>query len=156
MTDILDKSHPVFPKYTAFKESLEDYLDDQPWWQNTYWPIWRFFNNYGPRALYMEAKYFIQRGRRGYSDRDLWNLNDHIARQVLAFLDSNRMSVPFGMSEKESLKRETEIRWLMEEHLNQWGEDGAITTGRWSDPAYRKRVERANRLFGKYWMSMWD
>lgn len=140
-------------------ESLEDYLDDQPWWQRTWWPIWRFFHNYGPRALFQEAKYFIQRGRRGYSDRDLWNANSHIARTVLAFLaNGGKAGVPSifckeGETWEKSMARwrkvETEIGWLMEDYL----EDDL---SKWGDQNYQKRWDRANRLFGKYWMSLWD
>jgi len=27
---------------------------------------------------------------------------------------------------------------------------------KWEDPEYCKRIDRANRLFGKYWMHLWD
>lgn len=156
----------------AWIEQIEDYLDDQTWWQRTFWPIWRLWDSSKPRTLYMEAKYFIQRGRRGYSDRDLWNLNDHIAVQVLAYLDTERYGLNFSdyytkdpsedsedaykKAQSSHEKTEAEIRWLMEEHLNLFNDGGAIQAGRWMDPKYRKRIERANRLFGKYWMSLWD
>ncbi len=143
-------------------EALEDYLDDQTWWQNTYWPVWRVWNKYKPSNLYMEAKYFIQRGRRGYSERDLWSADTHIARVTLAFLnDVGKWGVPvssikgedsFEASQARWNKTEDELRWLMEQHLN----DDVTKWEERSEPEYRKRVERANRLFGKYWMSLWD
>lgn len=142
-------------------QELEHYLDDQTWWQRTYWPVYRFFHWFGPRALYMEAKYFIQRGRRGYSDRDLWNANYHIARTVLAFLDSPRMGLqfwdgdfnkPHEWQEEHHSKIETEIRWLLEEFIH----DDIEQWEKWGDADHQKRVARANRLFGKYWMSLWD
>lgn len=141
--------------------SLEDYLDDQTWWQRTYWPIYRFFYRFGPRALYMEAKYFIQRGQRGYSDRDLWNANDHIARTAAAFLrDRGKHGVPGGFAEDDepwevTLERwaqvEADILWLMEEHLS----DDPDRWQEWGDKDHQRRVARANRLFGKYWMALW-
>ena len=143
-------------------QRLEDYLDDQSWWQHTYWPIYRFWYKYRPRQLYREAKYFIQRGRRGYSDRDLWNANHHIARTTLTFLDMGGMhGVPGSFSQdgepwEKTLERwhkvESEIRWLMAEHLD----DDVTRWEKWGAPEHRKRVERANRLFGKYWMTLWD
>lgn len=33
-------------------------------------------------CAYNEVKYFIQRGRRGYSDRDAWAIDDYIARWI--------------------------------------------------------------------------
>lgn len=140
-------------------DKISSYLDDQPWWQKTYWTVWRFWDNYNPRQLYREATYFIQRGRRGYSDRDLWNADYHIARTVMGFLDIERHTisfadhdpkVPWDKSLEVSKRNEAEIRWLMEQALNGW------MSADFTDPKYRKRYDRANRLFGKYWMSMWD
>jgi hypothetical protein len=147
------------PTIRQHLESLENYLDDQVWWQNTYWPVWRFRRIYGPRALYMEAKYFVQRGRRGYSDRDLWNADTHIARTVVAFIDKGgKWGVPsrfvkegedWEKSEARWRKVEGEIRWLMGEYLEE-------RFTKFDEPAYRARWQRANRLFGKHWMSLWD
>lgn len=146
-------------------DALGDYLDEQAWWQRCYWPIYRFNALYGPRTLYLEAKYFIQRGRRGYSDRDLWDLNYHMARQVLAFLDTNRVGLTFGgfhpdEDDAKTVKRhrrvEAEIRWLMEQEIAYYEvwPDGFFEAGR--SPEYQARLKRANRLFGQHWMSLWD
>ena len=33
-----------------------------------------------PRSLWFSVKHFIQRGRRGWSDRDLWSLDNHLEK----------------------------------------------------------------------------
>lgn len=140
-------------------QRAQEEWDRLPWWEKANRRIrWRW-DEYNPAQLYREVKYFIQRGRRGYSDRDLWNLDTHIALQVLAFLDSERSGLTFSPRDgkKRTFEQEkaihqrnkAEIRWLMEQHLNDY--DGFE-----AGPEYIKRIERANRLFAKYWAGMWD
>lgn len=47
-------------------------------WQKIYYPCYRFYYEYNPKQLYREAKYFIQRGKRGWSDRDWWGTNYYL------------------------------------------------------------------------------
>lgn len=48
--------------------------------QYVWWPLWRFFNI---RDLYLNIKWFFQRLFRGYSDLDLWSLDQHLATIIL-------------------------------------------------------------------------
>lgn len=51
--------------------------------------------------LYYQAKWFVQRGRRGYSDRDVWGWCDHHSRIMVGVLISLRKTThgyPIGMS----------------------------------------------------------
>lgn len=119
--------------------------------------IWRERLSWVNPAEYgRKIKYFVQRGRKGYSDPDIWNANDHIARTVLAFLDHSATckmaGYPMGLSEKKWDLYKAEIKWLMEFHLN--GDEVPIEVLK--SEAHQKRLKRAQKIFGQYWQSLWD
>jgi len=112
--------------------------------------VWRqWIEPINPKAWYRKAKWFIQRGQRGYSDADLWNLNDKIAVEVPAFLDNPRYGSITGQVGARSESVEAEVRWLMEQHLLGW-------EAPFGDAVWEKRMAKARALFGKYWQGMWD
>lgn len=41
-----------------------------------------------PKTFYYYVKYFIQRGRRGYSDRDLWSYSNYFAKVTAGALET--------------------------------------------------------------------
>ena len=54
--------------------------------------------------MFARIKYFIQRGKRGYSDRDLWDLGYYISWLMGNALDDyilNGYSYPVNMQDKE-------------------------------------------------------
>ena len=103
------------------------------------------------QLLKREIKWGFQRAKRGYSDADLWNANDTIAKIVLAFIEINQGSYPMGYTEKQSEKRKDEIIWLMTEHLS----DETPIKERIT-PEYQKRFKKACKIFGEDWMGLWD
>lgn len=105
-----------------------------------------------PAHWYRSVRWFVQRGRRGYSDMDLWDVNDHIARCVIAFMDMPHHGYPMGLTEKKWDEYKTEIRWLMEQQLNSWDIEPEVALS----GSYQDRIKRANKLFGKYWQALWD
>jgi hypothetical protein len=71
-------------------EGLWDDSKD-PWYTHVYWAVYRFFANtkvFHPRDIYYDIKYFIQRGRRGWSDRDAWSIDWYLCEPTMmpAFL----------------------------------------------------------------------
>jgi hypothetical protein len=119
--------------------------------------IWRQRLRYINPVEYKDnIKHFIQRGRRGYSDADIWNANDHIARTVLAFLKHNETckmaGYPMGLTEKKWDDYKTEMKWLMEIHLER--HDLPIEVLK--SESHQKRLKRAQRIFGQYWWNLWD
>ncbi len=52
-----------------------------------------------------KIKNFIQRGKRGFSDEDLWNLDNYLAEliyeSIKAFKESDRMGYPGNFSQAE-------------------------------------------------------
>lgn len=60
----------------------------QLWFQNVYYSIYRFCDRYlNPMNYYRETKYFIQRGIRGWSDRDCWSLSHYNSKVCKEMLD---------------------------------------------------------------------
>ena len=57
----------------------------------TYWPNVKRI----PKDCTNAVRHFIQRGMRGYSDRDAWNLNSHLMR-VIAGCTSTMVEGHFG------------------------------------------------------------
>lgn len=109
-----------------------------------------------PKTYYRYIKHFIQRGRRGYSDADLWNANDHIARIVIAFLDHTEncpmSGYPANLTEKKWNDYKAELRWLMQQELDMFETEPEVM----ATEAYQTRMKKASRLFGEYWQSLWD
>src|SRR5271166_5395135 len=80
--------------YDSLFEGPED-----PWYTDVYYAIYRFFKygNWYPSDLYRRAKWFIQRGRRGYSDRDLWSFSTRLnvmLPEVLRYLREHKHGTP--------------------------------------------------------------
>jgi hypothetical protein len=114
---------------------------------------WSFVN---PFEYARKTKWFIQRGRRGYSDMDLWNCNDYLATAVIAFLDHTETcgasGYPMNLTKNRWEKYKVEIRWLMEEHLEVRDTPIEVVI---SD-SYQKRIKKARKIFGEYWQALWD
>ena len=131
-----------------FSPEFDKSLRRMIWFERTRW--------INPKQWYRETKWFIQRGRRGYSERDLWNLSDHIARSVIAFLDMPRMSIVgwdgTDKGEPKAKAIEAEIRWLMEQTLEGWDVEPEVVLSE----AYQERMKRARIIFGNYWQALWD
>jgi len=54
--------------------------------------------------MFSKLKYFIQRGKRGYSDRDLWDFSSYLADMVskgLRQLRKESLGYPIMLTEKE-------------------------------------------------------
>jgi hypothetical protein len=85
------------------------YFAIMPEWTTRYSPPFGDYNYaaylYQPHkyiiALYDEVKWFIQRGRRGYSDRDVWSIDWYITSWMLQALEQLKRDThghPIGMS----------------------------------------------------------
>jgi len=87
------------------------YFDLVPRWMTRYSPPGGHYNYahylYQPhhylKDLYLEAKWFVQRGRRGYSDRDTWSIDWYLCTwmpEALKTLKRRRIGHPATMSAK--------------------------------------------------------
>lgn len=69
----------------SFEDILEPILRKRRWYELAFWTIrWKLEDALrSPKTLYRAVKRFIQRGRRGWADEDVWNL-DHYLSGVIA------------------------------------------------------------------------
>lgn len=66
--------------------------DNAPRWKKTAWEIRRRIKNSPsyPGAFAREVSWFIQRGRRGWSDKDWWNLDNYLTDILIGALSKMR------------------------------------------------------------------
>lgn len=96
--------------------------DGSIYWHRLYYDIMpRFMTRYSPPlgdynyaaylyqphkyivALYDQAKWFIQRGYRGYSDRDTWSIDYYLCSwmpQALTTLKKRKIGHPWGLTKR--------------------------------------------------------
>ena len=63
--------------YKSVEEMLEELEKDRCWYKEIHYWVYRLFQSIG--MVPSEILWFIQRGRRGYSDRDIWNFQWYLA-----------------------------------------------------------------------------
>lgn len=91
-------------KYKSVEEMIEDLHKD---WTTLDWIEYYFYRvieHINPKKYYREVKWFIQRGIRGYSDRDTWNLDYFLADVIsksVSQLQKDGMGYPRDITEKE-------------------------------------------------------
>jgi hypothetical protein len=79
---------------------------------SAYWACYRFFkyNSWGnPCQMYRDIRWFIQRGRRGWSDRDTWSLDHYLSSwmpEALRHLKETKQGVPSSMFKPEDCGEE--------------------------------------------------
>ena len=87
----------------SLKQIMDELHQEDPWYMDTYWSIYRFFRwhkVFHPIEMYREVKYFIQRGRRGWSDRDAWSLDYYLTSwmpEALGYIRKHKHGVPIDM-----------------------------------------------------------
>lgn len=100
---------------------------------------------YLPRSL----RYWWQRRTRGWDDSELWSLDCTIARFALPRL-RRFAEIRHGEPSDEVLG---ELIWFLEQHVHpDWPWQEEITT----DSEGALRFERAQRLWGEHFSSLWD
>lgn len=121
-------------------------LCPSPWWVKVH--HWRDKHRLRFRMKYNDLKHFIQRGKRGYADCDLWSfdtyLSDVISKALLELRDT-AYSYP---SELESFEEWQDILTEISEGFAQDKFD--------YDGFDNEKFDKAMALFVKYFYSMWN
>jgi hypothetical protein len=125
-------------------------------------PFWRFRRRVRdavdfPRHKYYEVKYFIQRGRRGWSDADVWDLDGYLARvlgESIAHLAETTHGWPGGSEWPKFEDWQNELREVSQILID-------YDKGRWNfSPnninAGFESIEPAIKRLSKYWGHLWD
>jgi len=111
-----------------------------------------------------EIKWFIQRGKKGYADCDLWDLNSYLTDwlpEALRELAKNSYGCPAGLYDNKK-KRNQCHKWtkILREMADSFEAGGKLmcpllpTSKRYQK--YEKKFNKGMKLFHKYFFSLWD
>lgn len=110
------------------------------------------------RDLYHEAKYFLQRGYRGYSDRDVWSVDwflTGIMPKMLRQLKKTTHGAPVGVGFKHwqnKLEKMAET-FEMARRIEDYDFD---IKDKYAARRLQREFERRMQDFVKYFFSLWD
>jgi len=85
-----------------FFEHIKHFEELNPWWSAYSKWHWRVRSIPG---LPKEIKWFVQRGRRGYADCDVWNLNNYLAKIIVGGAEQLR-DIAHGFPAEEDMTYE--------------------------------------------------
>ena len=115
-----------------------------------------------PKRLYREVKWFIQRGRRGYSDSDVWDLGCYVSgvmSQALRDLADTHHGCPPDLFDA-GRKGDECWKWnkILREMADGFTAIGEVNYADWSEDLSRelKEIDRGMDLFAKYVLNLWD
>ncbi len=108
--------------------------------------------------LYHEAKYFIQRGYRGYSDRDVWSVDwflTSIMPGMLTQLKKNTHGAPIGVGMKRWQKKLDKMieGFLIARRIENYDFD---VKDRYACQRAQREFEKRMQVFVKYFFNLWD
>lgn len=132
----------LMTQFNSVEEMMNDMKKNYNWWDKFIlnpkmnWLRWLIYNAKDvPMDNYRAIKWFIQRGKRGYSDRDVWGFNWHLSEviiQGLMDLKKQLHGCPCGMIGTQSIETEEEPSEAMKEWKH------IIETMIWTFKASRK------------------
>jgi len=125
------------------------------WVRDKYLYIYRFFfhiKNF-PKDFYLESKWFIQRGIRGYSDRDVWGFDIYLSEVItkgLKDLKNQVHGVPCEFVSKDGVDVDLE-GWknVLNEIIWTFEIAKKINSGEWLRWSYKERRKKSSQKFAK-------
>lgn len=148
------------------------YFDLMPRWTTRYSPPLGHLNYaayfYQPHKyaqdVYLEMKWFIQRGCRGYSDSDVWGWCSHHSRMMVGVLKQLRRTThgyPIGLSPARWDKKLKTMQEGFQAMVDE--EDDVISYKKLSQKQHRKlmksralKLRKALGLFQEHYYNLWD
>ena len=127
------------------------------WEDFIYYPTYRFFDKI--RGIPDEIKYFIQRGRRGYSDRDTWNIDYYLSSWMPQAL---KKMISYGNGYPGVGAANTPEKWKVIVKKIAKGFQASYKIGEfeYNTLTQKKRLqavqEEGLKLFTKYFDNLWD
>lgn len=143
-------------------EKIIDKLED------LYFPICRMW--YKLEGIYDEIKWFFQRGKRGYSECDIWGLNDYLVDiliPTLTWLRDNHHGCPPDLWDNDAIEEDPCHKWKkildeMVKGFKAYKEMDAIFCNEDFDiakkklPQLEKKFRKTMRLFNKWFFHLAD
>lgn len=140
------------------------------WWKRIWYPLCRAWDYI--RYIPKEIKWFCQRGKRGWSDKDVWNMWYYLAEvipQMVAYLKKTNHGYPGELWAKYT-KELGENNEAYEAADKEWHEiletitDGFKAAIEMDDhivrsPEYKeakKRFDKGMKAFHRYFHDLWD
>lgn len=121
-------------------------LCPDPWWVKVH--HWRDKHRLRLRMKYNDFKWFIQRGRRGYADCDLWSLDHYLAELISKSIIHLR---DIGHGYPAEFESPEEWDAILTEISEGFAQDVFE-----EETFDKEKFERALNLFGKYFHNLWD
>ena len=116
--------------------------------------------------MFKKIKYFIQRGRRGFSDEDLWDFSYYLSNTICEGIKEFRKDIsgyPSSMTPEKWAETLASIEdgfkaalTISDRSLTVTGKDGKIEFNDELYADYMKRFNKAMDLFKKYYFGIWD
>lgn len=108
------------------------------------------------QEFFREIKYFFQRGRRGYSDRDLWDINEYLATIIppmMRYLKENGTGCP-----AELIKNNSREKWeeILEDIARGFDEYSNVDKYGLHSEFSKKIMDEGMKLFIEYFGHYWD
>lgn len=145
-----NKSNISYKNYEDMIQSLKN-----SWVRDKYLYIYRFFLHIKDftQDFYLEIKWFIQRGIRGYSDRDVWEFKFYLSEVItkgLKDLKNQVHGVPCEFASKDGAEIDlegwknvlNEIVWVFEVTKK-------IQNSEWFKWSYKERKKKSLKKFAK-------
>ena len=130
------------------------------WIRHKFLSIRDFFPN-----LFWDIKYFIQRGRRGWSDKDVWSLDSHftnvITQSLLRLIEIHHGCPQEFFSEKKKGKECEKWVVMLKQIIegfeaNQKLMDLDFAVKSKEEKKLKDKWKKGSELFIKYYNSLWD
>lgn len=126
-------------------------VDDLYWWGRRTWN-----NTLRPKRIRQHVAWFIQRGRRGWSDSDVWSTDSYITRvlgEMIGELSRTTQSWPGGGSQWKTFEDWTSYLSDLSGRLLAWNdetflEEEAFKT---SEEAVREALDLIMAGYGNWW-----
>lgn len=161
--------------YEKFKKELDIKIH---WYQEIYYWFYRRIDTI--KSIPREIKWFIQRGRRGYADCDVWSFDWYLTEMIpkaLRQLEKHHCGCPTELYDETKIDNEC-WKWeqILKEIAKGFDEIHKVVSSKhwdkllepsWSDPedgikAHEKdkkskeQFKKSMDLFVKYFTSLWD
>lgn len=115
------------------------------------------------RFVFMKIKYFIQRGKRGYADCDIWDFNTYLSKVICegcTQISKESYSIPMSLSIKHGTNYDAAAKeWhlILTKIIRAFSLKKLWATEcRFPTKSELKEIEIGWRLFKRYYGDLWD